>query len=249
MRRAHWDAIAYMLVGRMAATPDLAHFEPDFPALAGELAALPPERRSLSDALDVLYRRHAATHGKSGARWGDKTPINYAWLPEIHELFPRARYIHILRDPIDVAASYARMERSFAHSAPPGASRAVRAATRWVDAVTAIRREMARRPGQWREVRYAGLVREPERVARMLADFLEVPFDPVMLADTPDAEALGDVATYAHHANVCGPIRTDRVGAGWGELSGEDREEVRRITGPLARELYPGPDTPGEGGP
>ncbi len=247
MRRAHWDNLVHMLIGRMATTPDIAHFGTDFHALAGELAALPRPRRTLADVLDIVYRRHAASQGKARARWGDKTPINHAWLAEIRDIFPGAQFIHVLRDPLDVAASYVRMERRFAHSAPPGASRAVQAAMRWVDAVGAIRRERSRRPDQWREVRYVDLVREPERVARELCAFLEVPFDPAMLSGEPDAEAMGDVAAYPHHANVPGPIRTDRIGAGARELSGEDRAEVIRITGPLAREAFPEGGTAGEG--
>jgi Sulfotransferase family len=79
---------------------------PDMKMEAGEflnaLNAL--DRPSLAQVVEVIYRRHMASEGKK--RWGDKTPGYIEIIPQLAQVFPGARFIHLLRDGRDVAKSF-----------------------------------------------------------------------------------------------------------------------------------------------
>lgn len=117
----------------------------------------------------------AMRRGNRKPRWGEKTPY-YALLAEhIADLFPGARFIHLYRDPRDVAASYLEQY--------------------WVQGGTALRvanhlRYVFRRleeaakhigPQRFCSVKYEDLVDHPERELRRLCDFLGEDYDPAML--------------------------------------------------------------------
>ncbi|HVX42470.1 MAG TPA: sulfotransferase [Mycobacteriales bacterium] len=58
--------------------------------------------------VDELFSGTAAAHGKT--TWCEKTPNNLLAMPFLWELFPEARMVHIVRHPIQVAASHMSME-------------------------------------------------------------------------------------------------------------------------------------------
>ncbi len=61
----------------------------------------------IGEALAVLGRTHgAAVHFSDAAHWGDSSN-KLSWLiPDLAELFPRARFVHLVRDGRKVASSY-----------------------------------------------------------------------------------------------------------------------------------------------
>jgi omega-hydroxy-beta-dihydromenaquinone-9 sulfotransferase len=58
--------------------------------------------------VDELFAATAAAHGKSV--WCEKTPNNLLAMPFLWELFPEACIVHIVRHPVQVAASHLSME-------------------------------------------------------------------------------------------------------------------------------------------
>jgi hypothetical protein len=54
--------------------------------------------------LDQLYAGPMSRAG--AARWCDDTPNNWLYLDFLFELYPQARFIHMVRDPRDVVGSY-----------------------------------------------------------------------------------------------------------------------------------------------
>ena len=75
-----------------------------YPEMAGELNAAQfglIAQRYVAD----MGALAAAGGGGPYARWTDKLPTNYYFLGLIHTLFPKARIIHTLRNPIDTCLS------------------------------------------------------------------------------------------------------------------------------------------------
>lgn len=125
-----------------------------------------------SAAIALLYEMYAAQHGKS--RWGDKTPIYVKSLDLLADLFPSARFIHIIRDGRDVALSYLDV--------PWGPTSIWEVARKWKIEVAGGRTSGGRLgSNRYTEVRYENLVREPEAELRRLCEFVRLPFTPMML--------------------------------------------------------------------
>jgi hypothetical protein len=103
----------------------------------------------------------------------EKTPNHVYWIPEILEVFPNARFIHVLRDARDVTASMLAASKTFGKDWAPRF--AFIAAHRWVNHVTAAREVQKKLAAdQFYEMRYEDLRSNPARELRMLTDFLKL---------------------------------------------------------------------------
>lgn len=101
----------------------------------------------------------------------EKTPTHAQYVPEIHALLPRARFVHVVRDARDTVASLLAAHRGWGANWAPGNS--VRAAMAWLRNVEAVRDARAQLPDlQLLEVRYEDLQARPAEGLRRLADFL-----------------------------------------------------------------------------
>lgn len=65
----------------------------------------PTARAPYAEIMTAAYTAYAKSRGKT--RWGDKTPRYVQHIPLLAELFPDARFVHIIRDGRNVALSYA----------------------------------------------------------------------------------------------------------------------------------------------
>lgn len=113
----------------------------------------------------------------------EKTPGHILWIPEILDLFPQTRFIHVVRDARDVVASLLAASQSWGSGWAP--RRAGSAAATWrshVEAGLAAARQL---PGtQLIEVRYEDLHANPIGQLRRAADLLglEWPEDEIRTA-------------------------------------------------------------------
>jgi sulfotransferase family protein len=168
-------------VALMTRSPPHAPIWPDFgialPVLEHALQALAPF--SPGEAARTFYRLYAERHGKH--RFGDKTPTYTAHIAAIGRLLPEARFIHLIRDGRDVAASLRR--QWFA----PGRDMAS-LARYWSDRVTEARRQDLG-SDRYLEIRYEALVGSPEATLRKICDFVDLPFDGAMLRHHEHAES------------------------------------------------------------
>ena len=132
------------------------------------------ERRpeTYADAIRATF--HAYARSKGSERWGDKTPIYVEHIDFLADLFPDARFIHLVRDGRDVALSF--LERSW------GPQTIEEGAQRWKARVCAGRRSgQALDPSRYTELRYEHLIDDAEGALRRVCEFVELPFDPTML--------------------------------------------------------------------
>lgn len=132
------------------------------------------ERRpeSWPDLVDSIFSAYATAHGAT--RWGDKTPLQLQAMDRLLGWFPRARFIHMIRDGREVAAS--KKEQEF------GPRTAVSAAIRWRASLLDGRRAGTRLgPSRYLEVRLEDLIESPERELRRVCVFLDEDYDPAML--------------------------------------------------------------------
>ena len=123
------------------------------------------------EAIRALFALYARRQGKS--RYADKTPRNIINIPLLAELFPEARFIHMIRDGRDVALSV--LDVDF------GAQDIGAAALSWKEFVTKGRASGRRLGARYHEIHYEDILEAPERAVKPLCELIDLPFDPAML--------------------------------------------------------------------
>lgn len=138
------------------------------------------DARNAAGCFDHLMRHLAAAQGKR--IWCEKTPMYVQHLPLLAEAFPDARFIHIIRDGRDCAASFHRRWRF----------NPVRTIARWKKAVRTGSRAGQSLGSRYLELRYESVTATPEAAFRRVLDFLGLPFETAVLRSArsrPDREA------------------------------------------------------------
>jgi len=161
----------------------------------------------------------------------EKTPDHALFLPEISQVLPQARIIHIIRDPRDVVASVLSLSRDIGLDWAPKNPRV--AARMWVASVKSVREgAKSLTKQQFFETRFEDLLESTLDELRRLSNFLELEWEPEVLEaaiskNTAHAgkeeqgsnlgRAGGEAARLAGEAARIGPPRVIRKGkaGGW----------------------------------
>jgi hypothetical protein len=115
--------------------------------------------------INEVYKSKAETHGK--VNWIEKTPYYALRVPDLLELFPKARIIHMSRDGRDVALSLFKSRH--------GPKNGYMAAKLWNKTILAARqaRELVG-PSDFHELRYEDLLSDPVGTFADLLEFLQL---------------------------------------------------------------------------
>lgn len=184
-----------------------ARLDPASPTLARELIGL---------TLEAL----AAARDPAGARcFLEKTPKNEAHLDEIFTGFPRARVIHLVRDP---RAVYLSNKRSDAYRIEPEV-----AARQWAKSLGCILRQAAEfgRGPQIQLVRYEDLVARPRETLQGLCDFIGVDFDEALTRPTVYGAPWQGNA-YGEGAAATPEIEPSKADSWRGEITAEEDRAI-----------------------
>lgn len=184
--------------------------------------------------VSALYREYGRQRGKPLV--GEKTPDYVSHLPRLHELFPAARFIHLVRDGRDVALSMLKWAKdgkgpsrsNLWQEAPLAVS-----ALWWERHVRKGRRDATAISAAYHEARYEEIVANPREVMEEIAAFLGLPFAEEMLASSSDEGPahLRFVPQKSRQAPTQG-MRNWRT-----QMQDEDVELFEAIAGDLLAEL------------
>ena len=147
-------------------------------------------------------------------------------LPKLARLLPDARFVHVIRDGREVAASLAEWEW--------GAGTAVNGAHWWVHKVRSGRRAGSHLGARYAELRLEDLVARPEEEVRQLCAFLDLDFHADLLEYPSRVAATGTRPAQERHL-VSPPtagLRDWRVG-----LRPREVRAVEEVCRPLLVEL------------
>ena len=210
-----WKDLVYLTLSLFEFHPEFVAFDCTLSPLANQLVKTPSPSRNLAFILDRFYRYHAEIKGFNPSRWGDKTPLNIFDLPTIQRVFPKAQFIHIVRDGCDVVDSYLRSGIY---------TDMLSAAKRWTSSIQAFARFSARYPSSCYEVRYEDLVLHTQDAIGDLCGFLGIEFEAQMLDSEDVFSEMGDAQKHDHHQLVSDKITPSRIGKGRESLSEEDKK-------------------------
>jgi protein-tyrosine sulfotransferase len=177
-------------------------------------------------------------------RWAEKTPRNVEHIDWLWEHFPEARFVHVIRDGRDTAASLrthpeARFEGGQRYVIPR--VRPIRACIRTWVALTGMGMRHRGDP-RYVEVRYEDLVRDPRPTLEQLFEFLGEPLDPSTLdrvseAGTPGSEQRADQERHHGRLAAAGPISAVSVGRWKRDLTADEVVLFKQLAGARLIEL------------
>jgi Sulfotransferase family len=178
-------------------------------------------------AVSAPFVAYAEREGK--ARWGDKTPAYIGHIDRLAEIWPNARFVHLIRDGRDVALSVMNV--------PFGPNNAWAAARSWAKVIRQGHKAAERYPGRVLEVRYEDLVTDPEAEIAATCDFLDLEYSPDMLAieQTDRSKVAADQSAW--FANVWGGITSAAIGKWRTELTPRQIEVFETVAGDELRAL------------
>lgn len=186
-----------------------------------ELDQKPESERTLADFIDHVYRFHGNHVGSTFQRWGDKTPLNINNVKQILDIFPRAKFVFMLRDPGDVVYSWSKRRNYFDEVERP--------AIRWKNAFhngIALERDF---PQQVIRLRYEDLVARTEEEMGRVAAFLGVKYDVSYVSSEGHFEQLQDAEKLSHLANALNGVSQDSIGKGRRKLNHEQLKSVQEV--------------------
>jgi hypothetical protein len=122
---------------------------------------------TVTEGYRTFYRLYIARFNKP--RWGDKSPRNIFYLPQIEKILPEARFIHIIRDGRDVALSLRPLWFS------PGSDIETLAShwSKWVSSG----RQKGRECQYYMEVFYEDLILNTQDVLKQICAFVDLEYD------------------------------------------------------------------------
>jgi len=159
-------------------------------------------------ALGTAYLRGCAPVRGRRAHFVDKLPANFLLVPLIARALPRAKIVHVVREPID--SCFACYKQLFADAYPHSYDQVemARHYARYRQSMSAWR---ARLPGRIVDVRYEDAVRDLDGTARRLIAALGLPWEDACrdfhLADRPVATASALQVREPAHARSVGRWR------------------------------------------
>jgi hypothetical protein len=178
--------VAPELVEMLVAFERFEHLEVD----REQLEQLVAGRREMPYSAFVtgLFDLHGKALGKRLV--ADKSPRYVRNLPTLHELWPAARFVHLVRDGRDVGLSVLSWKKvvvrgELVANLPTWEEDRTTTVALWWERLVRLGREDGAQLGeaQYHELRYEALVADPASVCERLCAFLGVPYDETMVRD------------------------------------------------------------------
>lgn len=143
------------------------------------------ERAMFAAMMDLFAER------KGKAIKGEKTPAHFQYAETLLDWFPKAKIIHMMRDPRGIFISELRRRQKEAQSFPYRQLKHVPSLMKiyillqttltWAASASSASANAAKYPGRYTVQRFEDLVRKPEMQVRALCSYLGVPFQKQML--------------------------------------------------------------------
>lgn len=213
-----WKDLKSVIIGEFARQPSFKYWNIDITNVLSKLNSLPKEQRSLEAIMQEVYLHYRDVFHPHSTIWGDKTPNNTLHLNQINKIFPRAKYINIIRDGRDVVNSLlkAKIYTNIADSCD-----------RWILSLQKSKVFKKKIPSsRFMEFHYENLVNHPKDETKKICHFLGLEFDEQMLHFYQNVDKMGDTIR-PHHVNLQNPINRESIGKWQKEMKPEDQEMLQ----------------------
>lgn len=141
---------------------------------------MPNTYQKLCCEIYMAYGRYMNSHP---LKWGDKNNYFIHKLEKLDEIFPFAKYIHIIRDGRDVAVSYRQLNSTNIKSRyKPNLPNSIKEiALEWGRNINVIQDFLSNKAENSLLIKYEDLIYNPTKTLISVVDFLNINFDDKML--------------------------------------------------------------------
>jgi Sulfotransferase family len=198
---------------------------------------------SYAAVISAVYEQFAAQFQPSAIRWGDKNNFHVKHIVDLDRLFPKALFIHIVRDGRDVCCSYRELRNPSSNSpyAPQLPIDPVAIAKEWTSNLAAVRAGFSLiAPNRVHELRYEDLVTGPEPELQKICRFVGEDFSEAMLtyAEQNRHRELEPADFLAWKKLTLEPPTAQRVGRFHRDLDSRDIKAFNSEAEPFLRHYH-----------
>jgi len=136
----------------------------------------------ITGVFEALIRHDSDATVGSNIIWGDKSPSYIRHTLFLKHMYPKAKFIHIIRDVRDYCLS---INKAWGKNI-------YRAAQRWTTDVQQAKNDSLHLGNNYIEIKYEELLSDTENQLSKLCEFLSVPYSSKMLKLSQPSENLGD---------------------------------------------------------
>lgn len=219
-----WKAIVHLYLGRHIGANHRWFASPPS-NLQQRLLSIAEPKRSLAHLIAECYTYHGERQKAQFTRWGDKNPLNINHMNPILEVFPDARFIHMIRDGVDVVHSWSKLEKYKGNVTDP--------ARRWTDAITKGKAFSHHNPEALLEVRYERFVRNPSIMTREIFRFIDLEYDEEVLTREAHFREMRQAHEIEHYKKAFKDISPRNIGKGRKTLTSK---QAKRL-GPMMNDV------------
>ncbi len=166
----------------------------------------------------------------------DKNPSYILFIKTFVEIFPEARFVHIIREPRDNVYS---QKKAF-HT-----KNTIFSAQKWLGYNKIVEGFKKKMPSRFYTVIYENMVTETEEIMKGVCSFLKVPYSTAMIENvfpewlSAHLERKGNIdMKNMVHTGLLSPINTSNVGKWKNKLSAYDQAATEAVTADFARKTY-----------
>lgn len=226
MQEQSWYNLSRLIISLFEAVHSFSYWETNIQPVYATARSLPEKERSLARVLDIIFMHYAAEKFPQARLWGDQSPENSKRLPWLVKVFPKAKYVHVLRDGRDVVASWLERGEPLED-----------AIKRWQVAVTSFKWLKTKVPASSiYELRYEDLVSQPETTLQALSGYLNIDYDPEMLNYWQKETTVEHRFMGKAHENLVKPVFSNSIGSWRKRLTTEQQQIVQTQLGKLLAE-------------
>lgn len=191
------------------------------------------EALSQSEFIEIFFKLYAEKQQKKF--WGDKTPRNIRVMDFVFKHFPKARFIHVIRDGRDTVCSLRTHPK---HKMVNGEFKKLntrnpinKCIKRWVEDVSLGIKY--RGDSRYFEVNYEPLVHDCEATLKNVCSFLDISFHSKMLEHHKIKGPSRDISKFPQNQDAMSPVRVSSLYRWQKDLVGEEKVLFKKEAGDL----------------
>jgi len=176
-------------------------------------------KASYSDFIKTFYLNYVSFYDKNQITLiGDKTPYNSNHIPLLIKLFPKAKFIHIIRDPHEHILSMKKVDF--------GSNSALVISQNWKILNKKIERAKRKNPEKFITVKFEDFLMTPEKFLKEWCEFLSIEYSESMMKFYEIKDQVNEHYTPEQvnkvHSSLLKPIVPGKINAWMDKMSKKD---------------------------